>query len=362
MYIRRWGDVSPGMQTMSGGGPPSPGGGGAGVRIGVGGDPDGPTPMQIDEPYNGGGPPPQPPDSGAERIKVAVVDPGGSIREPILGIFKDELEKQRGSQAEIIKLMQEHQRERDAHAQKMLTMSIDALGRQAQLPQTVAQPQPPPDPFGGGGAIQAVRSGFDDLRGVLGDFRRDLTDIADRHARASAERKSAEHIQSMIKGLEVDIKRSRQQEELQHSVAQGIKDALSTLQRQPDPSAATMKGIEASIADLARRVQAVESAPPPMPTLQTPNTTLRTPALIKEHLWGANHMAEQQAAMEGVVKPFRTPEELYQEQLAIMDTGRIKRKLEPSPDPSPRGGGFFTDAYWPTGGAANPVKMEDDDL
>lgn len=341
---------------MSGGGPPSPGGGGVGIRVGSPGS--GPTPMEIDEPYNGGGPPPSP---GAGAVRVRVVDPGSTNRDPVLALYKGELEAARGSQSEMIKLMAQHAADERAQSRLILSKFFDA-----QQAQQNSQPPPPPDSGGLGGAIavqNAVRSGFDDLRGVLGDFRRDLSDIAERHARASAERRSAEHIQSMIKGLEVDIKRSKEQDQLQQSVTQGIKDALSTLQRQPDPSAATMKAIEASIADLARRVHAVESAPPPVPTLQTPNTTLRAPALIKEHLWGANHMAEQQAAMEGVVKPVKTPAELYQEQFAIEEGARLARRKVLSPDNGldPSGQGFFTDGYWPQGGAANPVKMEQDD-
>lgn len=78
---------------MSGGPPPSPPGAGAALPVGGSADPTSPAvPMQIDEPYNGGPPPPPPPPANA----VQIVDPGSSVRDPILALYKGELEAARG--------------------------------------------------------------------------------------------------------------------------------------------------------------------------------------------------------------------------------------------------------------------------
>lgn len=348
VYIRKWGDVSPGIQTMSGGPPPSPPGAGAALRSG-GSGPDGPVPMQIDEPYNGGPPPPPPPP--ATRIRV--VDPGSSIRDPILALYKGELEAARGSQAEMIKLMAQQASDERAQSRLILTKLLDPPPQQT----TSNQPPPPPDPFGGAIALQStVQTGFEGMRDVLRGFREELTDIARQHARSSAEAQTARNIQGMLKGVKVDVKRSPDQQSIQDAVARGVSEAMSKLER-GQQDAATLKGIEKMIAELSQCVQSIEKRP--APTSTQPSTTLRTPALIKGD---ANLYAEQQAAMEGVVKPTKTPAELWQEQFVIEEGARSSKrsKLSPSLDTSAQGG--FLDDYWSTGGAAQPIKMEEDDL
>jgi hypothetical protein len=155
----------------------------------------------------------------------------------------------------------------------------------------------------------------------------------------------------MIKGVEVDVKRHSDQQNLQQAVAQGISEAVSKLQ-QGQPDVGTLKNIEQAIAELSQRIHSIEQQP--APTLTTPNTRLRVPALLKEGLWDANQYMEQQAAMEGVVKPAKTPAELWQEQFAIEEGARKRRSLGPSP------GDFYSEMMM--GGAAQPVKMEDDGL
>jgi hypothetical protein len=304
--------------------------------------------MQIDEPYSGGPPPPPPPPATAVRV----VDPGSGIRDPILALYKGELEAARGSQAEIIRMLQQQASDERAQSRLILSKFFDNQTQQV----TSTQPPPPPDPFGGAIGVQsAVRAGFEDMRGMLRGFREDLTDIARQHARSSAEAQTARSIQNMVKGVEVDVKRYPDQQSIQDAVAQGVSNAVSRLQAQPD--VATLKGIEQAIAELSQRIRSIEQQPPP--TLTQPNTRLRAPALVKEGLWDANQYVEQQAAMEAVVKPIKTPAELYQKQFAIEEAATVKRKKM-----LPR---VSADDRWETGGAAQQavaIKMEDydDDL
>lgn len=226
----------------------------------------------------------------------------------------------------------------DERAQSRLILSKFFDNQTQQV--TSTQPPPPPDPFGGAIGVQsAVRAGFEDMGGVLRGFREDLTDIARQHARSSAEAQTTRNIQSMVKGVEVDVKRHPDQQSIQDAVAQGVSNAVSRLQAQPD--VATLKGIEQAIAELSQRIRSIEQQPPP--TLTQPNTRLRAPALVKEGLWDANQYQEQQAAMGGVVKPVKTPAELYQEQFAIEEGAQKRKKMSPS---------LATDDVWATGGAA----------
>lgn len=365
--LRSWGGPTPDdgvvyMRSGGGGDPPDAPGGAGRIRLRQPPSPSKSDDMDIDPifQYNGGGPPP--PSPGAGRVKVRVVDPGGSISEPILALYKDELERARGSQAQMIDLLREQQQAERAQAKILLTTALDR-----QQPQQVAQAQPPPDPFGGGGAIMmkmAFDSGFDSLKEQLRGLRSDLTEVQRANARGSEESQSARDIQAMIKGLEVKINRGKDTDLLQQALRE-VQDAKSRLDQRPpaSPGRDLLLEIKQGLGQINQRLDDLESKAP-VPMLTSPAAPLR---VVKDaSSWGQNFMAEQNAAMQGAVKPGQSFAERMQEQFAIeeglpamaVEGGSLKRKLDPSSSEAlPRPEGFLGE-YWPTNG----VKVEYSDL